>query len=284
MMRIRDQRVWAALEKRLALVLHQITEEASVVYTIDCFYRANQDSQRLWNALESALLTTICPKHSMSPRAVATVLHAFGSMDKGSQQLLEALEQQVLRVAADLQGSDVIKVLNVFVKNKLGGDELYKSLNRQTKAVCGQMTPYEVALVTCLFLRMDKATPDLLDRLEAAMKREFTQLTLRSIVSVVEAYAKHLSGPARVPGARREFIVFFADEITKAYEGLVSKARDESTRLLVCLAWGLSALRVNTHLALLRRLLSDLRSRDLQDCDRTQLMAFQRYCQEIKLT
>lgn len=283
-MRIRDQRVWTALEKRLSLVLHQTTDESNVVYAIECFHRAGQDSPRLWNALESALLVTICPKHSLSSRAVATVLHAFGVMDKGSRQLLEAMEQQVLRTATDLQGSDVVKVLNVFAKNKLGGDELYKALNRQTKVVCGQMTAYEVALVLCQFVRVNRATPDLIERLEGAMKTAFSQLSLRSIASVIEAYAGHLLSQTVVTGPRRDFILFLSQETFQVYDKLLAKEREDGTKALVSFGWGLSTLRVNNNLALIKRVVTDLRNRDLQDFDRGQLAVIQRFCEGINLS
>ena len=282
-MRIRDQRVWTALEKRLSLVLHQTTDESNVVYAIECFQRAGQDSPRLWNALESALLTTICPKHSLSAREVTAVLHAFGVMNKGSQQLLDAMEQQVLRVATGLQGSDLVKILNVFAKNKLGGEDLYKSLNRQCKTVCGQMTAYEVALALCLFLRMNKTTPDLLERLEEVMKQAFSQLSFRSVASVIEAYAGHLANNTLTPGPRRDFILFLCQETFKVYNPLLSKEKEDGTKALVSFGWGLSVLRIHHNLALLKRVLTDLRSRDLQDFDRGQLAVIQRFCENVNL-
>jgi hypothetical protein len=204
-LKIQDEELWDILCKHLTRKLHKDIDSDNIKDIVFSFYRNQKGTDKLWNTIESVLLTRIFPKHDLKPEAIVTILYAYIKIEKGSEQLLLALEQQIIRVSVLLNGPDIAKILSAFGKLKMGSDILYEELRKQAILIAYQMDQQTLTTVLKSYLIKRKTTQDLLEALEDKISSKLNTFHLANIVQIAALYFELLPAFMQVRNPHYEF-------------------------------------------------------------------------------
>lgn len=216
-LRIQDDELWENIRQHLNRKLSKDIDSDNIKDIVSTFYKNDKGCDKLWNTIESILLTKIFPKHDLKADAVVAVLLAFCKINKDSQQMMLALEQQILRVSVLLDGPSIARILSTYGKLKLGSDALYDELRKQVLLSAYKMDQQTLTTVLKSYILTRNTTPELLSVLEENIITKLTTFTVANITQLTQLYLSLLAGLMKEGSPRLTFVnhilLFAAREI-----------------------------------------------------------------------
>jgi hypothetical protein len=209
-LRLNDEALWQGLEEAIHCKLPSL-HERQLYDVISSFSRNSRTSLAFWSALRAQIINLFCPRHNLQAIIIALIISTYSKLNLLDNDFLTVLEQQVLRVYPNFDGTDTSRILNVFTRAGLGSEEFYKVMCEQAKVSLATMDWFSTTILLTNFVQIGRG--DQVADIEKHYLLWAEKLSLQNFASVFYAYARFLPLPIRKETERRRFLVRVAEEL-----------------------------------------------------------------------
>lgn len=247
-LKIHDEELWDIIRKHLTRKLYKEIDSDNIKDIISAFHRNEKGNDKLWNTIESILLSKIFPKQDLKPDALVYILLAFAKFNKGSQQTLLELEQQIMRVSHLIDGPSFARILSTFGRLKLGSDTLYEEIRKQVENRAGQMDQQTLTAIMKSFILAKKTTPELLAAMEEVItSSKLPTFSLANITQLAQLYLDFFNGSMKEGNPRKVFVNHILMFATIEIDNMLGNSEDNHEAVST-LKFYVDELRLGVHL------------------------------------
>ncbi|CAG9325524.1 unnamed protein product [Blepharisma stoltei] len=243
--------LWNAIERKIILKHYKTIKSSEASEIVTALQKLRKGSARVWNCLESTIITKFCEKNEITAKEATDILVAYRKSEHGSEQLVQSLEQQLIRNASQINSYDIWKIMLVYGQLNLGSDEFYARLETQIKAICSTFNTLGAVITLDTYIRQAKGSQELYQSLENEISHRLkAELNLENISSLMYTYAMNFTKESQNIENRKNFIKDLETILCERYSSIAhEKARERDYNIGKC-AWAISKLDMPTDLRL----------------------------------
>ena len=231
---IYDENLWKALETAVILKINDL-KDRQLYDVLSSFSKYKNTSDKLWKELEKVIVNNFCPKHNMQAVIVGQIISTFNKINLLNQNFLQVLEQQVLRVYLNFDGTDTSRILNIYTMSEIGSDELMKNLCKQAKLSLPTMDWHSATVSLVCFIKLGRG--DQVEPFENYLTLMFPRLSLYHISIIFFTYSKCIPIPLKNNTERRKFIMSLCEFLETKRELIT---QEENSRNLLYVMHGMA--------------------------------------------
>lgn len=231
---INDEGLWKSLEQAVITKIDQL-KERQLYDVVSAFSHNKYTSSQLWKEIERVIINNFCPEHNMQSHVLASIISQYEKLGLLNQNFLSILEQQIIRTYLHLDGTETSRILQVYLKHKIGSDDFYKFITKQARLTLHTMDCFSASLALTSYIKLLKG--DQVDEFEKHILLLSHHINMQIIGSIFYNYAKYMPVPIGKDTERRRFMQEMIEFLEKNY-GIVDKT--VSTKDLVFTMYGMA--------------------------------------------
>ncbi|OMJ68148.1 hypothetical protein SteCoe_34486 [Stentor coeruleus] len=231
---INDEGLWKSLEQAVINKIDELKERQ--LYDVASAFSHNKyTSLELWKEIQRVIINNFCPEHNMQSHVIASIISQYEKLGLLDQNFLIILEQQIIRTYLHLDGTETSRILQIYLKHKVGSDDFYKFLTKQARLTLNTMDCFSVALALTSYVKLLKG--DQVDEFEKHILLLSHHANIQIIGSIFYNYAKHMPVPIKKNTERRRFMQELI-ELLESNNRIIDK--NATTKDLVFTLYGMS--------------------------------------------